>query len=161
MRVHSTLKVFITQVAFCSRLFFLCLPSIQVLVGVLQRFGVVALTTRERKDILNTCIYSRPHVLEICVARLTEMQVRFDHHSACGRCRELPAHRIYLHLCSSSSTSSSGGCRRLAPKNANNKHPGSLMLEVKIPPLENLCCVRSLGYFFSVAQAIALLYVLL
>eukprot|EP00752_Nemacystus_decipiens_P012980 g11486.t1 len=46
----------------------------KVLVGVLQRFGVIALTRRERRDILNNCIYSRPHVLEICVARLTEMQ---------------------------------------------------------------------------------------
>eukprot|EP00903_Cladosiphon_okamuranus_P015185 g14039.t1 len=46
----------------------------KVLVGVLQRFGVIALTKTERKDILKTCIYDRPHVLEICVARLTEMQ---------------------------------------------------------------------------------------
>lgn len=59
---------------FSFPVFFFC--TIQVLVGLLQRFGVVALTRRERKDILNSCIYDRPYVLKICVFKLTEMQVR-------------------------------------------------------------------------------------
>lgn len=62
------------------------LLATQVLVGVLQRFGVVALAKEERQGMLSTCIHDRPHVLEICVARLTEMQVRRKHMLVVGRC---------------------------------------------------------------------------
>lgn len=52
--------------------------------GVLQRFGVLALTQRERRHILESCIYSRPHVLEICVCKLLEMQVRLPRDQTTG-----------------------------------------------------------------------------
>ena len=83
--------------------------------GVLQRFGVVALTMRERKDILNSCIYSRPHVLEICVARLTEMQVRCVDRSLClwSFCRGLCTRACrFSHLPNSSNPSPNGASRR-------------------------------------------------
>lgn len=52
--------------------------SVKVRVGVLQRFGTLALTDVERKDFWKTCIANkRPEecVLRECVLRLTEMQV--------------------------------------------------------------------------------------
>ncbi|CAM9637008.1 unnamed protein product [Ectocarpus sp. 12 AP-2014] len=44
----------------------------KVLTGVLQRFGLVSLTTSERRDV--TKISRNPHVLQDCVFKLTEMQ---------------------------------------------------------------------------------------
>ncbi|CAM9962933.1 unnamed protein product, partial [Ectocarpus fasciculatus] len=44
----------------------------KVLTGVLQRFGLVSLTTSERRDVLK--ISRNPCVLQACVFKLTEMQ---------------------------------------------------------------------------------------
>lgn len=46
----------------------------QVVKGVLQRFGLVALTSVERCDLLKVMI-EKPDVLKTCVLKLTEMQV--------------------------------------------------------------------------------------
>ncbi|CAM9462148.1 unnamed protein product [Pylaiella littoralis] len=46
----------------------------QVLLGVLQRFGLEALTFLERKHFWNSCIQNKPDVLKQCVFKLTEMQ---------------------------------------------------------------------------------------